>query len=71
VTEREAALSVGYEILRGWLHLAHAAARRRSGVAFREAEDIRELWAWACAEVHGGQGAAGEAAPVSPAAHGG
>ena len=33
-------------LLMDWLRLAHAAARKRSAIAFREAEDIRETWAW-------------------------
>ncbi|MBU8540241.1 hypothetical protein [Falsiroseomonas tokyonensis] len=33
-----------YQILRAWMLLAHAAARRRNGAAFREAADMQELW---------------------------
>ena len=33
-------------IFTGWIHDAHAAARRRVGIAFREAADIHDLWRW-------------------------
>jgi hypothetical protein len=29
-----------------WMQVAHGAARRRSGVAFREAADMQDLWRW-------------------------
>jgi hypothetical protein len=31
-------------LLLGWVKLAHAAARRRSGFAFVEAADLADLW---------------------------
>lgn len=33
-----------YDIFSGWIRLAHAGARRRSAVAFREAADMQDLW---------------------------
>jgi hypothetical protein len=33
-------------ILGRWMAVAHKQARRRSGIAFREAADMQELWRW-------------------------
>ncbi len=33
-------------IFTGWIQDAHKAARKRSAVAFREADDLQDLWRW-------------------------
>lgn len=33
-----------HALLSGWMRLAHARARKRSGLAFCEAADIQETW---------------------------
>jgi hypothetical protein len=48
--EAQAEQQLAAGILTGWIHDAHAAARKRSAVAFREAMDMHELWRWLHAE---------------------
>lgn len=44
--EVDAERTLAAAIFTGWIHDAHSAARRRVGVAFREAADIQDLWRW-------------------------